>query len=160
MAMLEEDLGQLLKVLKLTLSTAESCTGGGVAAKIVSVPGSSAYFKGGIVAYSNEIKEKLLQVSPQTLKEYGAVSKETVTEMVRGAMNTMNSDCAIATSGIAGPDGGTAEKPVGTIWIAVANKDEIQTWMQSENHGRDKNMQNAIQKALSMLYNLCLNEEK
>lgn len=152
--MLEEDLGRLLKELKLTLSTAESCTGGGVAAKIVSVPGSSAYFKGGIVAYSNEIKERLLQVSPQTLKQYGAVSKETVMEMVKGAMNTMDSDCAIATSGIAGPDGGTAEKPVGTIWIAVANKDEIQTWMLSGDHGRDKNMQNAIQKALFMLYNL------
>lgn len=151
---LEEELGRLLKELKLSLSTAESCTGGSVAAKIVSVPGSSVYFKGGIVAYSNEIKERLLQVSPETLEQHGAVSKETVMEMVKGAMKTMDSDCAIATSGIAGPDGGTAEKPVGTIWIAVANKDEIQTWMLSEDHGRDKNMQNAVRKALFMLYNL------
>lgn len=150
----EETVGELLKKRHLTLSTAESCTGGGVAAAIVSVPGSSAYFQGGIVAYSNELKMNLLNVSGATLETCGAVSEETVTEMVKGAMNAMNSDCAIATSGIAGPGGGTAEKPVGTIWLAVANKNEIRTWKQQGDAGRAENLHTAIQKALSMLYEL------
>lgn len=119
---LEEEIGKLLIANNLSLSTAESCTGGGVAALITSVPGSSGYFKGGIVAYDNEVKKNLLGVSPETLSAYGAVSRETVIEMAKGAMNRLKTDCAIATSGIAGPGGGTLEKPVGTVWIAVAYK--------------------------------------
>ena len=114
---LEEKVGELLKAKKLSLSTAESCTGGGIAALITSVPGSSEYFNGSIVAYSNEIKMSLLHVSAETLEKHGAVSRETVTEMVKGAMKTLKTDCAVATSGIAGPGGGTSEKPVGTVWI-------------------------------------------
>lgn len=148
---LEEEIGELLKAKKLSLSTAESCTGGGVAALITSVPGSSEYFKGGIVAYSNEIKTALLHVSAETLKKHGAVSRETVTEMVKGAMNTLKTDCAIATSGIAGPDGGTPEKPVGTVWIAAAYKNEIMTMKQEGDCGRAGNVQKAIQNALLML---------
>ena len=96
----------------LTLVTAESCTAGSVAAAITAVAGSSHFFKGGIIAYSNEIKENLLGVNHGTLETHGAVSEETVIEMVKGAMKSMNSDCAVATSGIAGPTGGTPDKPV------------------------------------------------
>ncbi|WP_075316935.1 CinA family protein [Bacteroides togonis] len=147
----EEELGNLLKSKKLSLSTAESCTGGGVAAAITSVAGSSEYFMGGIVAYSNDVKISLLHVSSETLEKYGAVSRETVMEMAAGAMNTLKTDCAIATSGIAGPGGGSLEKPVGTIWIAVAYKNEIVTVMQTGDNGRVKNVQNAIQNAMDLL---------
>lgn len=147
----EEELGNLLKSKKLSLSTAESCTGGGVAAAITSVAGSSEYFMGGIVAYSNDVKVSLLHVSSETLEKYGAVSRETVMEMAAGAMNTLKTDCAIATSGIAGPGGVSLEKPVGTIWIAVAYKNEIVTVMQTGDNGRAKNVQNAIQNAMDLL---------
>ena len=147
----EEELGNLLKSKKLSLSTAESCTGGGVAAAITSVAGSSEYFMGGIVAYSNDVKVSLLHVSSETLEKYGAVSRETVMEMAAGAMNTLKTDCAIATSGIAGPGGGSLEKPVGTIWIAIAYKNEIVTVMQTGDNGRAKNVQNTIQNAMDLL---------
>ncbi len=149
---LEEQVGELLKAKKLSLSTAESCTGGGIAALITSVPGSSEYFNGGIVAYSNEVKKDLLHVSAETLAKHGAVSRETVVEMVKGAMNTLKTDCAVATSGIAGPGGGTPEKPVGTVWIAAAYKNEIVTMRQEGDFGRAGNIQKAIRNALSMLY--------
>ena len=132
----EEKVGELLKAKNFSLSTAESCTGGGIAALITSVPGSSEYFKGGIVAYSNEIKADLLHVSVETLAQHGAVSRETVVEMVKGAMKTLKTDCAVATSGIAGPGGGTPEKPVGTVWIAAACKNEIVTMKQEGDLGR------------------------
>lgn len=151
---LEEDIGKLLKRKGLTLSTAESCTGGGVAALLTSVSGSSEYFKGGIVAYSNDVKISLLQVSEETLKTYGAVSENVVTEMAIGAMKALKTDCAIATSGVAGPNGGTPEKPVGTVWIAVAFKNRIVTFKQEIDEGRVKNVQKAILKALMMLYEL------
>ena len=106
---LEEKIGELLKSKNLSLSTAESCTGGSIAALVTSVPGSSEYFNGGIVAYSNEVKMSLLHVSAETLEKCGAVSRETVIEMVKGAMKALKTDCAVATSGIAGPGGGTAE---------------------------------------------------
>ena len=147
----EEEIGELLKAKNLSLSTAESCTGGGIAALITSVPGSSEYFNGGIVAYSNEIKKDLLHVSAETLAKYGAVSRETVIEMVKGAMKTLKTDCAVATSGIAGPGGGTPEKPVGTVWIAAAYKNDIVTMKQEGDRGRAENVQSAIQNALSML---------
>lgn len=150
---LEEEIGKLLIANNLSLSTAESCTGGGVAALITSVPGSSGYFKGGIVAYDNEVKKNLLGVSPETLSAYGAVSCETVIEMAKGAMNRLKTDCAIATSGIAGPGGGTLEKPVGTVWIAVAYKNEIVTMKQEGDDGRAGNVEKAIKNALIMLRN-------
>ncbi|MCI5663376.1 MAG: CinA family protein [Mediterranea sp.] len=148
---LEEEIGCLLRSANLTLSTAESCTGGGVAARITSVPGSSDYFMGGIVAYANEVKRELLHVSMDTLEKRGAVSRETVIEMAKGAMKTLKTDCAIATSGIAGPGGGTLEKPVGTIWIAVAYKNEIVTMCQTADEGREKNVKKTIENALLML---------
>ena len=148
---LEEKIGLLLKSENLSLSTAESCTGGGVAASITAVPGSSEYFKGGIVAYSNEVKMSLLHVSPKTLEKYGAVSCETVVEMVKGAMKALKTDCAIATSGIAGPGGGTPKKPVGTIWMAIACKGKIVTMKQEGDLGRCVNVQKAIENVLSLL---------
>jgi PncC family amidohydrolase len=151
---LATQLGVLLKAQQLTLATAESCSGGGVAAAITAIPGSSAYFKGGIVAYANEVKTELLHVSPETLERYGAVSEETVIEMVRGAMNTLHTDCAVSTSGVAGPDGGTAEKPVGTIWMAVAYRDKIVTFKQEGDNGRIPNVENAIQNVLGLLVRL------
>ncbi|MGI6815690.1 CinA family protein [Bacteroides sp. KG123] len=149
---IEEEIGKLLKAKNLSLSTAESCTGGGVAALITSVPGSSEYFSGSIVAYSNEVKISLLHVCPETLEKYGAVSKETVTEMVKGAMKTLKTDCAVATSGIAGPGGGTIAKPMGTIWLAAAYKNEIATMKQEGDSGRTANVQKAIQNVLLLLY--------
>ncbi|MBQ8672574.1 MAG: CinA family protein [Bacteroides sp.] len=147
----ENRIAQLLTAKKITLSTAESCTGGGIASAITSVPGSSEYFVGGIVAYSNELKVALLDVNPQTLEQYGAVSRETVTEMAKGAMKRMKTDCAVATSGIAGPGGGTPDKPVGTIWIAVAYKKELVTMKLEKDEGRQMNTQKAIESVLLLL---------
>lgn len=151
---LEVLVGDLLRKKKKTLSTAESCTGGSIAARITSVSGSSEYFKGSIVAYSNEVKMNLLHVSADTLEKRGAVSEETVIEMVKGAMNAMKTDCAVATSGIAGPGGGTKEKPVGTVWIAVAYKNEIRSMKQETDCGRDVNVHRAGNNALILLQEL------
>lgn len=151
MKALAEELGKLLLEKGLTLSTAESCTGGGIASVITSISGSSEYFKGGIVAYANEVKTALLGVSETTLEKHGAVSEETVLEMAKGAMKSMKTSCAIATSGIAGPGGGTPTKPVGTIWIAAACNDKIVTKKLQGDNGREKNTKNSIEKALSLL---------
>ena len=151
---LEVIIGELLKKRKLTVSTAESCTGGSIAERLTSIAGSSEYFKGSIVAYSNEVKKDLLYVSSETLEKYGAVSEETVIEMVKGAMKTLKTDCAVATSGIAGPGGGTPEKPVGTVWIAAGYKNEIRTYKQETNRGRSMNIERAGNNALLMLRDL------
>ncbi|MBR0042229.1 MAG: CinA family protein [Bacteroides sp.] len=151
MKALAKELGKLLLEKGLTLSTAESCTGGGIASVITSISGSSEYFKGGIVAYANEVKTALLGVSETTLEKHGAVSEETVLEMAKGAMKSMKTSCAIATSGIAGPGGGTPTKPVGTIWIAAACNDKIVTKKLQGDNGREKNTKNSIEKALSLL---------
>jgi PncC family amidohydrolase len=112
---------QLLHKKKYSLATAESCTGGLIADLITNVPGSSAYFKGGVVAYSYEAKVSLLNVSWDTLREFGAVSEETVIEMARGARMAFAADVAVSVSGIAGPGGGMVDKPVGTTWIGLSN---------------------------------------
>lgn len=116
-------LGTLLRQRGLTLATAESCTGGLIADRITNVPGSSDYFVGGFVAYAYEAKVALLGVSWDTLRTYGAVSRETVLEMARGARLALNVGIAISVSGIAGPGGGLPEKPVGTTWIGLTTKD-------------------------------------
>ena len=143
----------------LTLATAESCTAGNIAAVITAIPGSSHFYKGGIIAYSDEVKVNLLGVNPETLEKNGAVCEEVVIEMAKGAMKSMNSDCAVATSGIAGPTGGTPEKPVGTVWIAVAMKDKVMTMKASGDEGRNKNIENATLNALQMLQKLFQNQE-
>ena len=151
---LEVIIGELLKKRKLTVSTAESCTGGSIAERLTSIAGSSEYFKGSIVAYSNEVKKDLLYVSSETLEKYGAVSEETVIEMEKGAMKALKTDCAVATSGIAGPGGGTPEKPVGTVWIAAGYKNEIRTYKQETNRGRAMNIERAGNNTLLMLRDL------
>ena len=142
-----------------TLATAESCTAGNVAAIITAIPGSSRFYKGGIVAYDNKVKQDLLHVSAETLEKFGAVSEETVVEMVKGAIQTLGVDYAMATSCIAGPAGGTPEKPVGTIWIAAGNGEKVITAKLTEDEGRDKNIQAATKKALQLLLELCQNKE-
>ena len=151
---LEVIIGELLKKRKLTVSTAESCTGGSIAERLTSIAGSSEYFKGSIVAYYNVVKKDLLYVSPETLERHGAVSEETVIEMVKGAMKALKTDCAVATSGIAGPGGGTPEKPVGTVWIAAGYKNEIRTYKQETNRGRSMNIERAGNNALLILRDL------
>ncbi len=143
----------------LTLSTAESCTAGSIAAIITAIPGSSHFYKGGVVGYSDEVKINLLGVNPETLATKGAVSEETVVEMVKGAMKSMNSDCAVATSGIAGPTGGTPDKPVGTVWIAAAMRDRIITMKTEGDEGRNKNIEKATLNALLLLMKLFQNQE-
>lgn len=118
---LEQAIGHLLKEKGRTLATAESCTGGAVAALVTSVSGSSAYFLGSVVAYSNEVKEKMLGVKYSTLEKHGAVSEQTVIEMAEGVRLSLGSDIGIATTGVAGPTGATSEKPVGTVWIAYSD---------------------------------------
>ncbi len=120
---LEVVVGRLLRESGKTLGTAESCTGGYIAHLITSVAGSSAYFEGSIVSYSNNVKETILGVQPETLREHGAVSEQTVREMAQNALKVLQVDYALSVSGIAGPDGGTPEKPVGTVWYALASKD-------------------------------------
>lgn len=113
-------IGQLLREKGLKLATAESCTGGLLADRITNVPGSSDYFRGGVVAYAYEAKVALLKVSWDTLRTFGAVSKETVIEMARGARVALGADVAVSVSGIAGPGGGMPDKPVGTTWIGLS----------------------------------------
>lgn len=119
---LEKILGERLFEKGLTVSTAESCTGGNIAHLITSIPGSSNYFKGSVVSYANEVKINVLGVSAENIEKDGAVSESVVLEMAKGACDILNTDCSIAVSGIAGPDGGTEEKPVGTMWIATSYK--------------------------------------
>jgi nicotinamide-nucleotide amidase len=121
----EKIIGQLLLKNNMKLVTAESCTGGNIAHLLTTVPGSSAYYKGSVVAYSNEIKQSMLGVSPEALATYGAVSQEVVEQMAKGALERMGGDIAVSVSGIAGPDGGTEEKPVGTVWICVCTADKM-----------------------------------
>lgn len=121
---LQAKIGEILLKNAKTLSAAESCTGGRISELIVSVPGSSRYYKGSVTSYDNSIKTNVLGVSSKTIDEHGAVSKECVEEMALGVLRLMKTDYSIATSGIAGPDGGTLDKPVGTIWMACAHKKE------------------------------------
>ena len=152
------ELGELLKERNYMLATAESCTGGNISAAITAVSGSSEYYKGSIIAYSNEVKMDLLQVKEQTLIKHGAVSEETVREMVKGAMKSLNTDCAVATSGIAGPSGGTPDKPVGTVWIAAGSIKKIITLRQEKDEGREQNILHATYNALFLLRELLLDE--
>jgi nicotinamide-nucleotide amidase len=150
---IEAEVGRLLLEKGLTMATAESCTGGYVAHRITSISGASAYFQGSIVAYDNKVKENLLGVSPTTLNDHGAVSEQTVIEMVAGALKALNVDVALAISGIAGPGGGTPDKPVGTIWLAVGNHEKTETFLLHGTKDREKNIQYASSRALGLLWN-------
>ncbi len=134
-----------------TLSTAESCTSGKVAESITLMPGASAYFTGGIVAYSEEVKKSLLNVPEELIEEKTVVSEEVAIRMAEGACEVLNTDYAIATTGVAGPGGGTIENPVGTIWIAAGKKGEMRTVKLTEDDGRDINVTRATFRALQLL---------
>ncbi len=149
---LEQALGNLLTSRNKTLATAESCSGGYIAHLITSVPGSSLYFKGTVVAYSYDAKETILGVSHNTLETKGAVSEETITEMFHGLMNATTADYGIATSGIMGPGGGTNDKPVGTVWVAVGSRQKMITKKLHFRFDRKKNIELTATNALMMLF--------
>jgi nicotinamide-nucleotide amidase len=149
---LEVVIGQILQAKNWQLGTAESCTGGAVAARITSVPGSSAYFRGSVVAYDNDLKESLLGVNAETLGQHGAVSEPTVREMAEGARARLGCDVALATSGIAGPGGGTPLKPVGTICIACATPAGTVSRQINIDRGRQTNIEYTTQAVLILLW--------
>jgi len=148
---MEENLGRKLRELNLKMATAESCTGGYIAHLITSVAGSSDYFQGSVVSYSNEMKMNMLNVSEKDLKEHGAVSKEVVEAMLKGVLEKTGADVGVATSGVAGPGGGTKGKPVGTIWIAVGSKDNITSERFLFGNERMMNITRTARTAMNML---------
>ena len=145
---LEALLGEALRKEKLTLSTAESCTGGNIAHRITLVPGASEYYKGTVVSYDNRVKISLLEVSNQAIETYGAVSREVVEQMAQNVSEKMKTDCSIAVSGIAGPDGGTPEKPVGTVWICTRMHRETVTKKYQFGTSREENINRTTNMAI------------
>lgn len=156
---LERNVGLLLKAESKTIATAESCTGGYIAHLITSVAGSSAYYKGSVISYANEVKINELGVLPETLKNHGAVSEACVKQMAEGVRKKLNTDIAIATSGIAGPDGGTKDKPVGTVWIAVSTENETIAQMYQMGDHRERTIQRTAIAALDMVRKILLKDE-
>jgi len=150
----EKAIVHLLTKRKRTLATAESCTGGLIANRITNVSGASKIFHGGIVAYDNSVKEKFLGVRSSTLKKFGAVSKETACEMANGARKKFNADFAIATTGIAGPTGGTKSKPVGTVFIAIASRRKTIVVRQFNPFRRERFKASTARQALQLLLKL------
>ncbi len=148
---LEQVVGRLLAESGKTLSTVESCTGGLIAHKLTSVAGASAYYKGGVVAYANEAKEQFVGVCPETLAEHGAVSRATAEQMAVGCRERFATDFAVATTGIAGPSGGTAEKPVGTVWIAIADATGVEAQCFQFGNDRQRTVVRAANQALRWL---------
>jgi nicotinamide-nucleotide amidase len=155
---LETAIAKLLKAEKKTIALAESCSGGYVSHLITSVPGSSAYYQGGIIPYHNRFKNEILGVSKETLSKFGAVSEETVSEMATGVRTLFNSDFGLASSGIAGPDGGTEEKPVGTVWIACAMNGLVETKKLQLTQDRMLNIQLTGVAVLNML-RICISQK-
>ena len=148
---IESVVGNLLRESGKTIATAESCTGGLIAHKLTSISGSSDYFFGSIVSYANEVKMESLGVSEQNLIDFGAVSEEVVTQMAEGVKSRMKTDYAISVSGVAGPNGGTDEKPVGTVWIAVAGPSGVTVKKHQFGHDRARNIEISANVALNML---------
>jgi nicotinamide-nucleotide amidase len=143
-----------------TLATAESCTGGTIASQLTAQAGASRYFRGGIVAYSNEVKECALGVKHSTLEQYGAVSEQTAREMAEGVRERFDSDYAIATTGIAGPDGGTPTKPVGTVWIAVASRTHTEAALLNfPGRRRQQNIDRSVNQAFAMLIRMLIKKD-
>lgn len=149
---ISESLGSLLKKKNLQMATAESCTGGFISHMITAVSGSSAYFQGTIVSYSNEVKMSMLDVKEQTLIDNGAVSEAVVREMLAGLLEKMPVDLGIAISGVAGPTGGTKDKPVGTVWIAVGNREKVKVSLLNISKSRQKNIEYSATRALGLLW--------
>ena len=147
---ISREISEILWETERTVSTAESCTGGRIAEAIISVPGASKYFKGGIICYVDEVKENLLGVDPQVLVEKTAVCEEVAIAMVKGACKALNTDYAISATGVAGPTGGTKDIPVGTIWLACGSQEKVVTLKVQEDHGRDINLAIATNKAMEL----------
>lgn len=156
---ISREISQILWELEKTVGTAESCTGGRIAEAMIATPGASKYFKGGVVSYVDEIKERLLHVDAQVLEEQTAVCEEVAKQMVKGACQTLNTNYAIAATGFAGPTGGTKEIPVGTIWLACGDIDKQVTFMVQEDHGRDINLAIATNKAMQMFLDFLKDEQ-
>jgi nicotinamide-nucleotide amidase len=156
---IQQVVAKILKSKKQTVGTAESCTGGYIAHLLTIDPGASSNFKGTVVAYDNKVKENILGVSRNTLESVGAVSEETVKEMVKGVLEKLKTDYALATSGIMGPDGGTDEKPVGTVWIAVGSNKKIQTQQFHFRFDRLRNIEQTAHTALNMLRKFIQNHD-
>ena len=151
---LEEALGAVLKDRGLSISLAESCSGGYIAHLFTSMSGASDYFKGGVVSYANSAKVNLLHVNQSSLDMYGAVSEQVVEEMAKGALEAFSTDCAIAVSGIAGPDGGTIEKPVGTVWICTICNDAVVTKQYMFGSSRENNIRRSATMAIVQMLKL------
>lgn len=139
---------------KWTLSVAESCTGGAIASRLTKIAGSSQYFLGGVVAYSNELKMKFLDIKEETLKNYGAVSAETAVEMASKIKLKTNSDFSLAVTGIAGPAGGSPEKPVGTVWVAISTPKKLGIWSLKLNGSRQQIIEQTVETILNRLWKL------
>lgn len=154
---LEKQIGILLRKKGVTVSTAESCTGGEIAHLLTSVPGSSDYFKGSVVAYANEVKINVLGVSPEDINREGAVSEPVVLQMAEGVKKLTGTDYAVSTSGIAGPDGGTEEKPIGTVWIGVATPEGSFARKFVFSFTRERNIAKAAAKALELVMTEVMN---
>lgn len=152
-----EVLGDALREHELTVASAESCTGGNIAHNITQVPGSSNYFMGSVVSYSNDVKAQVLDVPRTDIARYGAVSREVVEAMAKGVAKLMHTECAIATSGIAGPDGGTKFKPVGTVWFAVKYRDLLVAECRHFEGSRMEVIEAATNHGMIMLINLLHN---
>ncbi len=149
---LERAVAEKLLHANFTISTAESCTGGNIAQLLTSIPGSSNYFLGSIVSYSNEVKESELGVKKEDLTNYGAVSEKVVVQMAKSVRESLKTDIGIATSGVAGPDGGTEDKPVGMVWIAISSKDGVYAKKYQFENDRHRNIRRASLAALSLVY--------
>ena len=152
------DISEILWETEKTVSTAESCTGGRIGEAMIAVSGASKYFKGGIICYVDEIKERLLGVDRQLLEEKTAVCEEVAIAMVKGACQALQTDYAISATGFAGPTGGTKDIPVGTIWLACGSLDRVVTMKVEEDHGRDINLAIATNHAMELFLNF-LKEE-
>ena len=155
---MQKVVGKLLVTKNKTVSTAESCTGGYIAHLLTEEAGASAYYNGSVVSYSYKAKEDLLQVDKNTLTTLGAVSEEVVIQMAKGALKNLQTDYTIAVSGIMGPDGGTANKPVGSVWVAVGNNKKIQTQLLHFRFDRQRNIQLTATNALNMLRKFILSD--
>lgn len=155
---LEKNIGRILASKGKTLSTAESCTGGTISSMLTAVPGSSQYFLGTVVSYANQVKENVLKVSPEILAGYGAVSSECVAQMAEGVRKLTGSDFSLATSGIAGPGGGTEDKPVGLVWIGVSSEKGTETFKLTFKGDRKRNIERFASNALNILRIKLVNE--
>ncbi|MBI3133160.1 MAG: CinA family nicotinamide mononucleotide deamidase-related protein [Bacteroidetes bacterium] len=156
---LESVIGGMLKKNSASVGTVESCTGGAIAARIVTIPGSSVYFKGAVIAYSYELKEELIDVNHQTLVEFGAVSQQVIEQMAVNGRQKLKTDYCIATSGIAGPDGGTDLKPVGTVWVGIASARGVVSKQFQFKHNRERNIELTVVYALNFLRRTMLEHE-